>query len=143
MDKTKELHETCSYLMADLEKCNAQIRQAGGELSAGQAEYLDTLLHAIKCAKTSIAMMEADGYSREGHSYGEGSSYRGYSERRGQPRDSMGRYSRDEGQHEGMSHDYLDAGLSEVVNIARGKMVGLPPEEKRRRVQMITDELSK
>ena len=161
----KDLHETCKYLTEDLQRCNEKIRKAGGELSAGEVEYLDKLTHAIKCVKTTIAMEEAkesgeDGYSRRGHSmaygmshhdgsyggdesYADGSSYaRG---RRNAPRDSMGRYSGDEGRSyaEGMSHDYLDAGLSEIVNIARGKMVGLPPEEKRRRVQMITEELSK
>ena len=140
MELLESLHETCGYLSDDLKKCNEKIRKAGGELSAGEVEYLDKLTHAIKCVKTTVAMLEAqeggDGYSQR-YSYDEGSSYaRG---RMNAPRDSMGRYSRDGG----MSRDYLDGGMSEIIEIARGKMVGLPPEEKRRRVQMITEELSK
>ena len=155
----KDLHETCKYLTEDLQRCNEKIRKAGGELSAGEVEYLDKLTHAIKCVKTTIAMEEAkesgeDGYSRRGHSmaygmshqdgsyggdesYADGSSYaRG---RRNAPRDSMGRYSGDDGS----SYGYIDGGLSEIINIARGKMVGLPAEEKRKRIDMIVSELSK
>lgn len=106
----------------------------------GELEYLDKLTHAIKCVKTTVAMLEAqeggDGYSQR-YSYDEGSSYaRG---RRNAPRDSMGRYSGDDGS----SYGYIDGGLSEIINIARGKMVGLPAEEKRKRIDMIVSELSK
>lgn len=160
-DTLKDLYESCEYLADKLKEFNEKVRRSGGTISNEDMHLYNELTHAIKSVKTTIAMEEAGeekrGYSSYGGSYGEGSSYaRG---RRNAPRDSMGRYSgadvyghdmsRADGNSyrgsyaDGMSRDYMDGGLSEIINIARGKMVGLPPDEKRRRVQMLTEELSK
>ena len=67
-----------------------------GNINASGLEVIDKLSHAMKSIKTIIAMEEADSdYSEDDGSY-RGSSYargRGRNARR----DSMGRYSRDDG----------------------------------------------
>ena len=81
-EKTEVLHELCETIQQELEKCNEKIRKSGGELSAGDIDYLDKLTHALKSIKTTLAMIEAeDGYSREGtgrsyrNSYKHGGTY--------------------------------------------------------------------
>lgn len=88
MQKMEELRE---MLCAELEKITKK-----GELSAGSLDVVDKLTHSIKSIDTIMAMEDA-GYSNEsGYSYARG---RGRNARR----DSMGRYSRDDG-----SYDYVD-----------------------------------
>ena len=82
MDENIEmLHELCETVMRDLEKCTEKIRKSGGEISAGDVDYLDKLTHTLKSVKTTVAMMEADDgysgrYSRD--SYDDGMSERSY-----------------------------------------------------------------
>lgn len=116
-EKIEMLYELCDTISREIEKSNDKIRSAGGELSAGDIDYLDKLTHSLKSIKTTIAMMEAEdedgGYSERGYSRNMdgGSSYRGgrsyrdgrtyphmggsYARGRGRNarRDSMGRYS--------------------------------------------------
>ena len=88
MQKMEELRE---MLCAELEKITKK-----GELSAGSLDVVDKLTHSIKSIDTIMAMEDA-GYSNEsGYSYARG---RG----RNAKRDSMGRYSRNDG-----SYDYVD-----------------------------------
>lgn len=124
MDYIKSLHELCETLSREIEKANAKIRKANGELTAGDIEYIDKLTHSLKSVKATIAMLEAeDGgsydysgrrrYSRDSRSYRRSydDSYDGsydddtmyddmahdgsYGRGRYAKRDSMGRYSRD------------------------------------------------
>lgn len=117
MDYLKDLHETCETLSRELGEANEKIKRAGGKLSAGDLEYIDKLTHALKSVKATIAMMEdesgeysnmypmwrgayADG-TMNGNanrgSYNRG-SYRGsYARGRNARRDSMGRYSGEQG----------------------------------------------
>lgn len=134
MDKIEMLHELCDTLMHEIEECNEQIESKGGKLSSGDVEYIDKLTHALKSLKTTIAMMEADGgystwymprYAYEDHSYARG---RG----RGAKRDSMGRYSR-------RGYSYAD-GMHDIIEDIRG-MMGELPEEKRRKVERLVNEL--
>ena len=82
------LYELCEIITRDLEKSVDKIRKAGGELSAGDVDYINKLTHSLKSVKTTIAMEEAEnGYSREGSRYD--GSYRGY----------HGGMSRDEGSY--------------------------------------------
>lgn len=123
------LYSVCELLNRELAEYDEKVRRAGGKMSAGDLDVIDTLTHAIKSAKTTIAMIESkDKYSYENggssnarsnrsrENSNEGSyenSYEGSSnfyggmmypgrafERGGRPdnapRDSMGRYSRDE-----------------------------------------------
>ena len=130
-DKIEQLHELCESVMREVEKTNEKLRMAGGELSAGDMEYLDKLTHTLKSLKTTIAMMEAedDGYSSEyGYSqnyYAQGGN-RGRGGNRGgrmrsytgsyarQRRDSMGRYSRDE-DFKGMLEDAMEEAPNESI----------------------------
>ena len=103
MDYIKDLHEMCETLSSELADMNEKIKSAGGKMSAGDLEAVDKLTHAIKSIKSTVAMMEDEGYSgyypMGGGSYNGGSyrggSYRGrsYATRR----DSRGRYSGERG----------------------------------------------
>jgi hypothetical protein len=106
----EDLTEICEVLADELNKTNDKLEKSGGQISAGDLDYIDKLTHALKSVKTTKAMMEAeeDGYSyddmsyergrsnRSG-SYERGGSYRGNSYARGRGtnarRDSRGRYS--------------------------------------------------
>ena len=127
-EKIEQLHELCESVMREVEKTNEKLRMAGGELSAGDMEYLDKLTHTLKSLKTTIAMMEAedDGYSSDyGYTYVQGGnrgrggnrsgrmrSYTGSYAR--QRRDSMGRYSRDE-DFKGMLEDAMEEAPNESI----------------------------
>lgn len=127
-DKIEQLHELCESVMREVEKTNEKLRMAGGELSAGDMEYLDKLTHTLKSLKTTISMMEAedDGYSSDyGYTYAQGGN-RGRGGNRGgrmrsytgsyarQRRDSMGRYSRDE-DFKGMLEDAMEEAPNESI----------------------------
>ena len=127
-DKIEQLHELCESVMREVEKTNEKLRMAGGELSAGDMEYLDKLTHTLKSLKTTIAMMEAedDGYSSDyGYTYAQGGN-RGRGGNRGgrmrsytgsyarQRRDSKGRYSRDE-DFKGMLEDAMEEAPNESI----------------------------
>ena len=119
MDKTEMLHELCRALTEELETLNEKLRHGG--MTAGDLQSIDTLAHALKCIKTIIAMSESD-YSYDGGNSNRGRSYedRSYARGRGAKRDSMGRYSREDG------YSYGDQ-MAEIREMIRGL-----PEEKRR-----------
>lgn len=150
MDKKIEsLYELCETLMREIEECNEKIQSAGGELKGTDIEYIDKLTHGLKSLKSVIAMMEADdGYSTwympryayEGDGNRGGRSYRGsnsYARGRGRgaKRDSMGRYSREGG------YSYAEE-MDGIVEDIRG-MMGDMPEEKRRKVERLVNELER
>lgn len=97
MHNIEDLHELCETISREIGDANEKIRQAGGKLSAGDADFVDKLTHTMKSLKTTIAMMEAeDGESgrympNSYGMYGNNSYNNGGSYRRG--RDSMGRYT--------------------------------------------------
>lgn len=142
MHELDTLYSVCELLNRELSEYEEKVRRAGGKMSAGDLDVIDTLTHAIKSAKTTIAMVEGQdrysyenggssnarsGRSREGSNDGSyGNSYEGSSnfyggmmypgrtyERGGRPanapRDSMGRYSRDEAEDDLMDklRDYM------------------------------------
>lgn len=103
----EDLEEMCETLADELSKTNEKLEKSGGQISAGDIEYIDKLTHAIKSIKTTKAMMESeDDYSGDGYDMRMGRSYarggqnrmsyaRGNGRGRGSQarRDSMGRYS--------------------------------------------------
>ncbi len=116
----EDIEQMCYTLSDELAKANMKVEKAGGELSAGDLEYIDKLTHALKSVKTTKAMLESEmeegnssydnnrgGNSRDGRSYRNGNSSRrggnssydmmggSYARGRGRysRRDSMGRYS--------------------------------------------------
>lgn len=95
----EDLTEICEMLADELNKTNEKLEKSGGQMSAGDLDYIDKLTHALKSVKTTKAMMEAedDGYSNNDMSYEDGRSYRGSYNRGGSyrsnsyARDGMGR----------------------------------------------------
>lgn len=139
MDLYNDLEEICARLSRELKKANEKLN--GGELSPGDAAYMDQLLHSLKSVKTVMAMMDSESYdegrSYEGRSY-EGRSSRGASGRSGRrSRDSMGRYS---GEYSGRySRGYSGRrGYSrddEMVSELRELMEDAPDEQTRNDLQ--------
>ena len=106
------MHDLKDLLCAELEDY-AEKGKRSGELSKADVEVIDTVLNSVKnIYKIDKYKEETEGYSEDGHYMGEGRIYgtsyeSGYSERGGSSyargrgryakRDSMGRYSRDDG----------------------------------------------
>lgn len=94
------MHKIKEKLMDELYEVEDKMKKSnGGKVSAGDLEYIHKLTDTIKNID-KIEMLEGDeGYSEDGHYMGEGRIY-GTSYARGRTRakrDSMGRYSRDDG----------------------------------------------
>ena len=120
MQKYEELKE---LLCRELDEITEK-----GELSAGSLETVHKLTDSIKNID-KIMMLEEDGYSQGGdweargmyghHSYDEGgNSYRG------RKRDSMGRYSRDDGRmysRDGSEKEHMVRKLREMMDGASGQ----------------------
>lgn len=89
------MHGLKEALMRELKEYEERAQRSGGKMSPQDLEKIHMLTDTVKNID-KISMLEADdGYSETGYP---GGSYRdGYSGRRGQRRDSMGRYSRDGG----------------------------------------------
>ena len=116
------MHDLKDLLCAEL-KDYAEKGKSSGKMSAGDTQLIDTLLNSVKnIYKIDKYKEETEGYSEDGHYMGEGRIYGtsyddgmhrdgGYSYARGRRyarRDSMGRYSRDDGRryHGGMRGGY-------------------------------------
>lgn len=144
MDYINDLHELCETIAKTIKETNEKIRSAGGKLTGSDVDFVDKLTHAMKSVKATIAMMEdEDGYSgyypvwrgayadgtMNGNanrgSYNRG-SYRGsYARGRNARRDSMGRYSGEQGYSR-------DGGMVEEL---RGLMEDAPDERTRQEFQ--------
>lgn len=99
MHKIKEMFMSELYEYEDKAK-----KMNGGKLSQSDIDRIHKLTDVVKNID-KIDMLEDGGYSEDGHYMGEGRIY-GTSYARGRryaKRDSMGRYSRDDGM--GMHHD--------------------------------------
>ena len=98
----KELHELKDMLCDELKEYGKK------DLTAGSLDVIDKLSHALKSIETIIAMEEADGEYSE--TYRMPRYYRDSYERNGRSyrkRDSMGRYSREDG-YSGAMEDMAD-----------------------------------
>lgn len=103
------MHDLKDLLCAELQEY-AENGKRSGKMSKADIEVIDTVLNSVKnIYKIDKYKKEMDGYSEDGHYMGEGRIYgtsydgydRGASYARGRgryaKRDSMGRYSRDDG----------------------------------------------
>ena len=145
MENIKDLKELCEIVSRAIAQANEKIRAAGGKLSAGDAEYVDRLTHILKSVKGVIKMEEEsemdDGYSERMYSrgYDRGGSYRGsygdgsYGRGRGRyaNRDSMGRYSSNDGYSRGGS----------MVDELRELMQDAPDQETRQEMQRLIQKM--
>ena len=149
MDKKLDtLYDLCETVSKELETANEKIRNSGGELSAGDLEYLDKLTHTMKSLKSTIAMIEASeegysGYYWDGRYYydgnmsmdnrgGRGSNRGGNSYGRGRNsygmRSSRGRYSRDDN-----NEDFIEE-IEELMEKA-------PDEQTRKKFERLLMEM--
>lgn len=146
MDNMKDLHEVCEIVSRAITQANEKIRAAGGKLSTGDADYIDKLTHILKSVKGVIKMEEEsemdDGYSERMYSrgYDRGGSYRGsygeggsYGRGRGRyaNRDSMGRYSSNDGYSRG----------GDIVDELRSLMQDAPDEQTRQEMQRLIQKM--
>lgn len=139
--KLEMLYGLCEIVTKRLEECWRTL-EGTEEMTVLDIDLVDKLTHALKCIKTSIAMIEAEeeeggasrrSYAREGsyRSYAydggsmrsqDGGSYDGYSGRRGRsPR--TGRYVSREGGYSG--HEGIEDILMDVREM---------PESERRKL---------
>lgn len=153
---TDELEKVCEAVVKTLAKANRKIEETGGELTAGDVDYVDKLTHALKSIKTTLAMEEyADDYSNDSmggsyrgngsynrgsgeRMYRDGESYEGGSYARGRgrnaKRDSMGRYSSERG------YSYDDA-KSEMIERLHEVMESAPDETAKREVKKLVEKM--
>ena len=145
MELMDSLYRLCETLENEIERVNAKLDKSKGELTGDDMSYIQKLTHSLKSIKAVIAMEDDAGYSnraymgggyrdeRGGDSYRGGSyrggSYRGMSYARGRGsnarRDSMGRYSGDDG----------------MVEELRGLMGDAPNEAVKRDIQRLIDKM--
>lgn len=98
----------CDYIHEETMELDRKAK-SNGKLSSTELQYADMLQHLKKSLLTNDAMEGADGYSEargygrsymDGRSYADGRSYtdgKSYARGRYAKRDSMGRYTRDDG----------------------------------------------
>ena len=105
------MHKIKEMLMNELYEYEEKAkRMSGGKISQQELDKIHKLTDTVKNIDKIEMLEDGDGYSEDGHYMGEGRIY-GSSYARGRryaKRDSMGRYSRDDG----MSYDggYYDGG---------------------------------
>lgn len=146
-DKIEMLHRLCKQITDKLEECEKNL-SSSRDMSVSDIEIVDKLTHALKCIKTTIAMMETEeggesrrSYAMEGgnsgryrsHAYADdmsrGSYDGGYSERRGRS-PSTGRYVSRDGGYSG--HD----GIEDIMEDVREM-----PEAERRRLKKMLEQM--
>lgn len=151
MDYIKTLYELCDMIGDQLADATSRLKSGGGKINNQDADYIDKLTHSMKSVKATIAMVESedehadnsydDGMRNRGSyrggsyrmprgsSYRDGRSYDDESYARGRGRnarrDSMGRYSREDG--------YSRA--DDMVEDLRGMMESAPDEKTRQEFQ--------
>ena len=109
------------------------------ELSTGSLEMIDKLAHAVKNLCKIIESGEQEDYSNDGSYRGSYRSMRGsyrgsYDDASYRRRDSMGRYSREDG----YSRDEKEDELRDIVNQLRAMAKDLP-QPTQRAIQNFTD----
>ena len=126
MDYMNDLYELCDTISTEIADATEKIRNAGGKLSTSDVDYIDKLTHTLKSIK-GVMNMEDSGDSMNAYPYG--MSYRGRSSyargRMNARRDSMGRYSRDDG----------------MVSQLREMMDDAPNETVRREMQKLVEKM--
>lgn len=141
MDYTKDMEMACELLHEQLGDLVRKVKNNG--MSTGDLEKLDKLTHSLKSVKGTMQMEKAD---EEGYSgmypymgYGRGSYDRGgsygsdggsYARGRGQRRDSMGRYSSENG----YSRSDLTDKLRELMSMA-------PDEQAKKKIHRLIEDM--
>lgn len=132
------LAELCDIVGKEINRATETMSKAGNKLSPGDVEYLDKLTHMLKSIKTTMAMMDADGYSSRGSYDDRSYNDRSYARGRYAKRDSMGRYS------SRMSHDdraYDDRSYDDGFVEKMHELINEAPNDRmRQKLQKMVDE---
>lgn len=118
------MHELCKYIDKELKKLERKVEESG-DLNEREIEYGKNLAKFKMAMLTNEAMERDSGYSNTGRSYGRpyyDDMDGGMSHARGARRDSIGRYSRNNG------YSYADA-KEDMMSELREIMKGAPDEE--------------
>lgn len=139
----KKMEELRDMLCEELDKLASK-----GQVTSGSLELIEKLTASIHYID-EIMQMEEGGYSNDGYSNARG---RG----RNAKRDSMGRYSSDNGYSSGMSYDYANDGYSRdgysrdggysrdskhMVNQLRSMMQGVSDEKTRQAIERCINQI--
>ena len=136
MDKVKELTTICETLFKENADMNKKIENANGKMSAGDLEAIQKLMHSVKSAKTSLAMIES-----EGDSSNDGGN--GYSSRRNSRR--SGNYGMPYYGYEPSYGYRYGRGYSrngDFVNDLQEVMMDAPNDNVRREIQKLIEKVS-
>lgn len=130
------MHKLIDYICEELEQLEQKVSKEK-QLSMQDIQLLDTLAHAKKNLLKCEEMEEGSSYamSREYYKGGGYGSYNSYARGRGRgaARDSMGRYSRDDGSYEGSSYDEgYSRAEDDMMSKIRQKLAAAPDERTRR-----------
>lgn len=136
------MHKLIDYICEELEQLEQKVSKEK-QLSMQDIQLMDTLAHAKKNLLKCEEMEEGSSYamSRDYYKGGGYGSYNSYARGRGRNamRDSMGRYSRDDGAsyEEGYSRAEDD-----MMNKIRQKLNAAPDERTRRILNDLMTEMS-
>ena len=123
----KELHELKDMLCDELKEYGKK------DLTAGSLDVIDKLSHALKSIETIIAMEEAD--DEYSGTYRMPRYYRDSYERNGRSyrkRDSMGRYSREDG---------YSGAMEDMADQLRSLMKDAPDESLKKDIRRILEKV--
>ena len=113
------MHKLKEKLMETLYEYEEKLgKMSGGTLSTQDLEKIHKLTDTVKNIDKIEALESEDGYSEDGHYMGEGRIY-GTSYARGRrnaKRDSIGRYSRDDGMYYDGGSSYARGGQGNMSN---------------------------
>ncbi len=134
------MHKLIDYVCEELKDLEKKAEKDG--LSMSEIQYADTLAHLKKNLMKADEMEMDNEYSQRGYTMRTMPPYYGnsYAGRRNAKRDSMGRYSSDGYSRNGYS--YGEDEMKEIVEDIRG-MMNTMPEEKRRKVERLVNELER
>ena len=131
MDKKLDtLYDLCEVVSKELEAANDKIKHTGGDISAGDLEYLDKLTHTMKSIKEIIVMIEDDSMTGDsGYRYMEEGRSRA-NMRSGRPTVRMERYTRGGGYSRDNARD-------EFVDEVEELMEKAPDEHTRKKFERL------
>ena len=140
------MHKIKELLMDEIYQYEERAKKMnGGKLSAGDLETIHKLTDTIKNID-KIEMLEDGEYSNASDWMGEGRMY-GVSYARGRKRDSMGRYSRDDGRgrysRDGYSRDGYsrDGGIEHLMEKAEELLDSAEDERQKKAIHRFIKEL--
>lgn len=141
-DLYDNLEQLCETVADEISASNEKINAAGGKLTSGDVDYLDKLTHMLKSIKTTKAMIDAEGYGWDDMPDGSSRTMASYRAGRGRnaKRDSMGRYSRDNGSY---NNQYDRSYDGDMIAELRELMEEAPNGKIRQRFQQFISEVER